>query len=179
MKPSSWPKGSMILTFHTRRSRWLFIFGHLSDWTTCCIANRNGSLPLFSPVSSSSDRANGQLQTYPKTYSQQQVFSQQQGSDGFTRQPRLSVQGTLPVLVLFWTLIISSVVFQGCVYREGKVQPVSDGGFEPASYFTNPTSSPSAGKTAMRKSTAWARQRSLDHNDTPLAIGGVVSYSPD
>nr|XP_046265140.1 zinc finger protein GLIS1 [Scatophagus argus]XP_046265141.1 zinc finger protein GLIS1 [Scatophagus argus] len=35
---------------------------------------------------------------------------------------------------------------QGCVYGEGKVvQPVTDGGFEPASYFTNPAASHSTG----------------------------------
>ncbi|KAM9349220.1 zinc finger protein GLIS1 [Symphorus nematophorus] len=75
---------------------------------------RDGNRPtsLFSPVSSSSDRADVQLQGYNKTYNHQQVFSQQ----------------------------------QGCVYGEGKVvQPASDGGFEPASYFTNPTASHSTG----------------------------------
>lgn len=56
-------------------------------------------------------------------------------------------------LVLFLTFIVSSVVLQGCVYGEGKVvQPVSDGGFEPASYFTNPPASHSTGKTAITKS---------------------------
>ncbi|XP_044076426.1 zinc finger protein GLIS1 isoform X3 [Siniperca chuatsi] len=65
-----------------------------------------------SPVSSSSDRADVQLQGYHKTYSHQQVFSQQ----------------------------------QGCLYGEGKVvQTVSDGGFEPSSYFTNPSASHSTG----------------------------------
>ncbi|XP_040910531.1 zinc finger protein GLIS1 [Toxotes jaculatrix] len=35
---------------------------------------------------------------------------------------------------------------QGCLYGEGKVvQPVNDGGFEPASYFTNPSTSHSTG----------------------------------
>lgn len=35
---------------------------------------------------------------------------------------------------------------QGCLYGEGKVvQPVTDGGLEPASYFTNPSASHSAG----------------------------------
>ncbi|XP_056248345.1 zinc finger protein GLIS1 [Seriola aureovittata] len=35
---------------------------------------------------------------------------------------------------------------QGCLYGEGKVvQPVNDGGFEPASYFSNPSTSHSAG----------------------------------
>ncbi|XP_068197652.1 zinc finger protein GLIS1 isoform X2 [Antennarius striatus] len=34
---------------------------------------------------------------------------------------------------------------QGCAYREAKGQPVSYGGFEAAGYFTNPTSSHSAG----------------------------------
>ncbi|KAG7220873.1 hypothetical protein INR49_031325 [Caranx melampygus] len=35
---------------------------------------------------------------------------------------------------------------QGCLYGEGKVaQAVSDGGFEPASYFTNPSTSHSTG----------------------------------
>ncbi|XP_026168429.1 zinc finger protein GLIS1 [Mastacembelus armatus] len=35
---------------------------------------------------------------------------------------------------------------QGCLYEEGKVvQPVGDGGLEPASYFTNPSAAHSAG----------------------------------
>ncbi len=60
-----------------------------------------------------------------------------------------SVWRMLPVLVLFLTFTISSVVLQGCLYGEGKVvQTVSDGGFEPASYFTNPSTSHSTGKTA-------------------------------
>lgn len=51
--------------------------------------------------------------------------------------------------VLLLTFIVSSMVFQGCVYGEGKVvQPVSDGGFEPASYFTNPAAAHSPGQTA-------------------------------
>ncbi|XP_072220566.1 zinc finger protein GLIS1 [Leuresthes tenuis] len=67
-----------------------------------------------SPVSSSSDRGDVQLQAFQKTYNHQQpVFSQQQ---------------------------------QDCLYGEGKVvPPVSDGGYEPASYFTNPSTSHSAG----------------------------------
>ncbi|XP_070701194.1 zinc finger protein GLIS1 [Pempheris klunzingeri] len=72
----------------------------------------NRSTSLFSPVSSSSDSADVQLQGFHKTYSHHQVFSQQ----------------------------------QGCLYAEGKVgQPVNDGGFEPASYFTNPSASHSTG----------------------------------
>lgn len=64
-----------------------------------------------------------------------------------------SVWRMLPVLVLFLTFVISSVVLQGCLYGEGKVvQTVSDGGFEPASYFTNPSASHSTGKTAMKQS---------------------------
>lgn len=43
--------------------------------------NRNRSASLFIPVSSASDRADLHLQNYHKTYSQQQVFSQQQGTD--------------------------------------------------------------------------------------------------
>lgn len=111
--------------------------------TCCCIANRNRPTSLFSAVSSSSDRADVQLQGYPKTYSHQQVFSQQQGTDNISSL-------TVSVwLVLFLTFIVSSVVPQGCLYGEGKVvQPVSDGGFEPASYFTNPSASHSTGKTA-------------------------------
>ncbi|KAM8728076.1 zinc finger protein GLIS1 [Acanthopagrus schlegelii] len=80
---------------------------------------RAGNRPtsLFNPVSTSSDRADIQLQGYHKTYSHQQVFTQQQQHQQ-----------------------------QGCVYGEGKVvQPVSDGGFEPASYFTNPTAAHSTG----------------------------------
>ncbi|XP_034559930.1 zinc finger protein GLIS1 [Notolabrus celidotus] len=77
--------------------------------------NRSASLFMpanVSPVSSTSDRANIPHQSYNKTYSHQQVLSQQ----------------------------------QGCLYGEGKaVQPVSDGGFEPASYFPNPSSSHSVG----------------------------------
>ncbi|XP_038573403.1 zinc finger protein GLIS1 [Micropterus salmoides] len=73
--------------------------------------NRPASLFMsadVSPVSSSSDRADVQLQGYHKTYSHQQLFSQQ----------------------------------QGCLYGEGKVvQTVSDGGFEPIGYFTNPSAS--------------------------------------
>ncbi|TDH06028.1 hypothetical protein EPR50_G00128210 [Perca flavescens] len=65
-----------------------------------------------SPVSSSSDRGDVQLQGYHKTYNHQQVLSQQ----------------------------------QGCLYGEGKVvQPVSEEGFEPASYFTTSCASHSTG----------------------------------
>ncbi|XP_060901080.1 zinc finger protein GLIS1 [Labrus mixtus] len=80
--------------------------------------NRPASLFMSDvrPVSSTSDQANVQLQgydkIYDKIYSHQQVLSQQQGSDN-TR----------------------------CLYGEGKaVQPASDGGFEPTSYFTNSSS---------------------------------------
>lgn len=48
------------------------------------------------------------------------------------------------------TFIISVLVFQGCVYGEGKVvQPAGDGGFEPNSYLTNPAASHSTGKAAI------------------------------
>ncbi|KAM9323507.1 uncharacterized protein glis1a [Pholidichthys leucotaenia] len=78
--------------------------------------NRSTSLFVsadFSPVSSSSDRVDAQLQNYQKTFNhQQQMLSQQ----------------------------------QGCLYGEGKVvQMVSDGGFEPASYFSNVATSHSTG----------------------------------
>ncbi|XP_041659923.1 zinc finger protein GLIS1 [Cheilinus undulatus] len=77
--------------------------------------NRQSSLFMaadVSPVSSTSDRTNVPLQSYNKTYSNQQVLSQQ----------------------------------QGCLYGEEKeAQPVSDGGFEPSSYFTNSSSSHSVG----------------------------------
>ncbi|KAM4728971.1 zinc finger protein GLIS1 [Anableps anableps] len=66
------------------------------------------------PVSSSEERCDIQLQSFQKTYSQQQpVFLQQQPE---------------------------------CVYQEGKlVPPVSNGGFEPPGYFTNPSTSHTAG----------------------------------
>ncbi|KAM6918565.1 zinc finger protein GLIS1 [Xenentodon cancila] len=66
-----------------------------------------------SPVSSSLDRGDVQLQGLQKVYNHQQsVFSPQ----------------------------------QDCLYGEGKVVPsVSDGSFEPANFFTNPTTSHSVG----------------------------------
>ena len=116
------------------------------------IDNRNRPTSLFNPVSTSSDRADIQLQGYHKTYSHQQVFTQQQqhqqqGTDGVISPIKSVWLSTARV----WCFIISSVVLQGCVYGEGKVvQPVSDGGFEPASYFTNPTAAHSTGKIEVR-----------------------------
>lgn len=59
------------------------------------------------------------------------------------------------------TFIISVLVFQGCVYGEGKVvQPAGDGGFEPNSYLTNPGASHSTGKVMYTSQNAcWMIQR--------------------
>lgn len=113
--------------------------------------NRNRSASLFIPVSSASDRADLHLQNYHKTYSQQQVFSQQQGTDS-AHQTCVTVIGSYKPITMnsvsLLTFIICSMVFRGCVYGEGKVvQPVSEGGFEPASYFTNPAAAHSPGRT--------------------------------
>lgn len=128
----------------------------LSDSASCCCAaSRNRPTPLFSPASSSSDRADVQLQGYHKTYSHQQVFSQQQGTDRAHRARVSIVSLTRSVCCLLWSFMtfIISVLLQGCVYGEGKAgQPVSDGGFEPASYFTNPAASHSTGKTDRQQS---------------------------
>lgn len=48
------------------------------------------------------------------------------------------------------TSVPSSVVYQGCVYGEEKVvQPVGDGGFEAAGYFTNSAASHSTGENRI------------------------------
>lgn len=135
----------------------MFILSNSATW--CCVANRNRPTSLFmsadvSPVSSSSDRANVQLQGYHKTYNHQQVFSQQQGTD---KSPPNTCQHQQPQHICMTFVFCCSLrfplwFFQGCLYGEGKVvQPVSDGGFEPASYFTTSSSSSShsTGKTAQ------------------------------
>ncbi|XP_035489733.2 zinc finger protein GLIS1 isoform X1 [Scophthalmus maximus] len=85
--------------------------------------NRPASLFMAAdagPASSSSDGADVRLQVYHKPYSHQQhVISQQQ------QQQQQQ---------------------QGCLYEEGKaLQPVNDGGFEAAGYFTNTSTCHSAG----------------------------------
>lgn len=120
-----------------------------SSNTAFCTANRNRPTSLFSPVSSSSD----QLQGYQKTYNHQQVFSQQQGTDRARYVCIISKSILYAVLLAYIPHFRLSFSVQGCVYGEGKVvQPASDGGFEPASYFTNPAASHSTGKTAIKKS---------------------------
>ncbi|CAN9503011.1 unnamed protein product [Ophioblennius macclurei] len=71
--------------------------------------------PDVNPSSSSSDQVDVRLQGYQKAYSQQQQVFSQQQQ-------------------------------QGCLYAEGKVvQAANDGGFEPASYFSNPPTTHSTG----------------------------------
>jgi len=54
------------------------------------------------------------------------------------------------LFLMFSCVIVSCVALQDCLYGEGKVvPPVSDGGYEPASYFTNPSTSHSAGRRAI------------------------------
>lgn len=132
----------------------VFVWGKQDEKKVKCSSwfyiNRNRSASLFIPVSSASDRADLHLQNYHKTYSQQ-VFSQQQGTDSAHQachHHRLPQTNTMNSVLLL-TFIICSMVFRGCVYGEGKVvQPVSEGGFEPTSYFTNPTAAHSPGRTA-------------------------------
>lgn len=116
-----------------------------STWDRVVYRNRTSSLFMaaeVSPVSSSSDRADVRLQGYQKPYShQQQVFTQQQGG--------VSICICVTAFVFLFLCLIVSSVSSGCLYGEGKVaQPVSDGGFEPASYFTNPSTSHSTGNSA-------------------------------
>ena len=140
-----------------------------------CIANRNRPASLFmaadvSPASSSSDRVDVRLQGYQKNYGhQQQVFSQQQGT----------VRGGSPVVSTWHQQPSFGVVpsihpcfvrcfFQGCLYGEGKVvQPVSDGGFEPASYLTNPSTSHSTGTTAIVALASTVKRRLKPPRTTP------------
>lgn len=116
---------------------------------------RTRSSSLFSPLNSSADRVDVQLQSYHKSYSHQQMFAQQQGIDSrlvSSRRPRrtntkrYSCIGSVNVTDRCTPL----VVCQGCVYGEQKViQPASSGGFEAASYFTNTAASHSAGESSM------------------------------
>lgn len=126
--------------------------------------NRNRSASLFIPVSSASDRADLHLQNYHKTYSQQQVFSQQQGTDS-AHQTCVAVIGSYKPITMN---SVCSMVFRGCVYGEGKVvQPVSEGGFEPASYFTNPAAAHSPGRTMCSKqNTCWM----VEECQTPTVV---------
>lgn len=65
-------------------------------------------------------------------------------------------QTNMTYTALLLTFIISSMVSQGCVYGEGKVvQPVSDGGFDAASYFTNPAASHSTGDHMLQSKCCW------------------------
>lgn len=97
----------------------MFMFRTLSNSATWyCTANRNRSTSLFSPVSSSSDRADVQLQSYHKTYSHQQVFSQQQGTD----TQRVSTSSAPPNQYDVYCLVIDIYHFlygfpRMCVWR--------------------------------------------------------------
>lgn len=115
---------------------------------------RTRSSSLFSPLNSSSDRVDVQLQSYHKAYSHQQMFAQPQGIDS-----RLVSSTAASDKQMFmhrqrqrhWPLPCTPlVVCQGCVYGEQKViQPASSGGFEAASYFANTAASHSAGESSM------------------------------
>uniref|UniRef100_A0A3Q2P2N7 Zinc finger protein GLIS1-like n=1 Tax=Fundulus heteroclitus TaxID=8078 RepID=A0A3Q2P2N7_FUNHE len=86
------------------------------------IIDGHRSTPMFKsadlrPVTSSSERCDIQLQGFQKAFNHQHL--------GFLQQQQQQ---------------------QECVYQEGKVvPPVINGGFEPASYFTNPPASHCAG----------------------------------
>lgn len=123
-------------------SSWALFFG------------RTRSSSLFSPLSSSADRVDVQLQSYHRSYSHQQMFAQQQGIYSClvsSRRPphrtnRYSCIDSVNVTDRWAPL----VVCQGCVYGEPKeIQPASSGAFEAASYFTNTAAPQSAGESSM------------------------------
>lgn len=115
---------------------------------------RTRSSSLFSPLNSSADRVEVQLQSYHKSYSHQQMFAQQQGiyscPVSSCRRPRRTNRYSCIDSVTVNDRCAPLVVCQGCVYGEPKeIQPASSGGFESASYFTNTAAPHSAGESSM------------------------------
>ncbi|XP_076004437.1 zinc finger protein GLIS1 [Genypterus blacodes] len=117
----------------------------MSSLTSLRDGNRLAS-SFMSDLSSTADRPDIRLQCFNKNYNQhhQQPHQQQQQQQ---QQHQLSEQ-------------------QGCLFGEGKLfQPASDGGFEPAGYYTNASASHSAGFDLLQ--------------DLQSQAGGGYSSCPD